>query len=59
MIVVFIGVIFWISREREEDEEMREEAGKLQRGRRKGHLVKNKCIHEEDLKDIEDMIDFK
>ena len=60
MIVVVIGVIFWISREREEDEEMREEAEKLQRGRRRGNLVQKKCFHDDsDLKDIEDMIDLQ
>ena len=58
MIVIFVGVIFWISREREEDQEMREEAGKVQ-GRRRGNLVQKKCFHKDSDIDHEDMIDFQ
>ena len=54
LIVVFIGVIFWISREREEDQEIREEAEKMQGGRRRVNLVQKECFHD----DNEDMIEF-
>ena len=39
LIAVVLGVIFWITREREEDEEARMEAEKFMRGRTRGILV--------------------
>ena len=39
LIVVILGVIFWISREREEDEEIRMEAEKFKRVKGRGLLV--------------------
>ena len=36
LVVVMAGVVFWISRERAEDQETALEAEKLQEGRRKG-----------------------
>ena len=39
LVVVLAGVIFWISREREEDHERRELAELLHRGRRKRFLI--------------------
>ena len=36
LVVVMAGVVFWISRERAEDQDMAEEAEKLQDARRKG-----------------------
>ena len=41
MIILVIGVLVWISREHEEDVEIRREAEKLQRGRRRRNLVQN------------------
>ena len=39
LMVVILGVIFWISREREEDEEVRLEAEKFQRVKMRGLLM--------------------
>ena len=39
LIVVIMGVIFWISREREEDEEIRMEAEKFKRVKGRGLLI--------------------
>ena len=45
LIIVMIGVIFWISRELDLDQEMREEAEKLQGSRRRRNLVENvNCV---------------
>ena len=42
LIAVVLGVIFWKSREREEDDEVRMEAEKFQRGRTRGLLLDSK-----------------
>ena len=39
LIVVILGVIFWISRQREEDEEIRMEAEKFKRVKGRGQLI--------------------
>ena len=39
LIAVVLGVIFWISREKEEDEEVRIKAEKVRGDRRRGMLV--------------------
>ena len=39
LIVLILGVIFWISREREEDEEIRLEAEKFKRVKGRGLLI--------------------
>ena len=39
LLAVLIGVMFWMSREREEDTEIREEAEKLQGERRRRVLI--------------------
>ena len=39
LLVVLVGVLFWISREREEDHERREQAELLNRGRRKRFII--------------------
>ena len=39
LLAVMIGVMFWMSREREEDSEIREEAEKLQGERRRRVLI--------------------
>ena len=44
LIVVVLGVIFWISKEREEDEEVRVEAERFIRGRTRGAVLELKEI---------------
>ena len=39
LVVVFVGVICWVSKERREDEEMRKEAEKFVRGRARGVVI--------------------
>ena len=39
LMIVILGVVFWISQERDEDEVVRMEAAKCERGKRGGLLI--------------------